>query len=87
MGQGKGKGVREGKERGREGRKKGREGRKERHTPVIPAVGRLRQEDCKAKASLSYIVRSCLKRWDRDREHLPKLLALKDMSFWNAMDN
>jgi hypothetical protein len=29
---------------------------------TIPAVGRLRQEDCKIKASLGYIAGSCLKR-------------------------
>jgi hypothetical protein len=31
------------------------------HTPVIPALGRLRQEDLKFKASLVYIVKPCLK--------------------------
>jgi hypothetical protein len=31
------------------------------HTPVISALGRLRQEDCKFKANLGYIVRPCLK--------------------------
>jgi hypothetical protein len=30
--------------------------------PVISALGRLRQEDCEFKASLSYIVRTCLKK-------------------------
>jgi hypothetical protein len=29
---------------------------------VIPELGRLRQENCEFKASLSYIVRPCLKR-------------------------
>jgi hypothetical protein len=28
----------------------------------IPALGRLRQEDCKVKASLGYIVSPCLKK-------------------------
>jgi hypothetical protein len=31
------------------------------HTHVIPAVGRLRQEDHKFKASLGYVMRLCLK--------------------------
>jgi hypothetical protein len=30
--------------------------------PGIPALGRLKQEDCKFKASLSYITRPCLKK-------------------------
>jgi hypothetical protein len=28
---------------------------------VIPTLGRLKQEDCKLKASLGYTVRPCLK--------------------------
>jgi hypothetical protein len=28
---------------------------------TIPALGRLRQEDCEFQASLGYMVRSCLK--------------------------
>jgi hypothetical protein len=31
------------------------------HTHLNPALGRLRQEDCKFKASLGCIVRPCLK--------------------------
>jgi hypothetical protein len=31
-------------------------------TPVIPALGRLRQEDYKFQVGLGYIVRSCLKK-------------------------
>jgi hypothetical protein len=30
--------------------------------PVIPALWRLRQEDCELEAILSYIVRPCLKK-------------------------
>jgi hypothetical protein len=30
-------------------------------TPVLPALGRLRQEDCEFWASVSYIERFCLK--------------------------
>jgi hypothetical protein len=30
--------------------------------PVIPALRRLRHEDCKIKGSLSYIARSCAKK-------------------------
>jgi hypothetical protein len=29
--------------------------------PVIPALGRLRQKDCKSEASLGPILRPCLK--------------------------
>jgi hypothetical protein len=29
--------------------------------PVIPALDKLRQEDCKFKATLGYLERSCLK--------------------------
>jgi hypothetical protein len=28
---------------------------------IIPALGRLRQEDCDTKASLGYIMRTCLR--------------------------
>jgi hypothetical protein len=31
------------------------------HNSVIPALGSLREEDCKFEASLSYIIRPCLK--------------------------
>jgi ubiquinone/menaquinone biosynthesis C-methylase UbiE len=31
------------------------------YTSVIPVLGRLKQEDCKFKASLGYTVRVCLK--------------------------
>jgi hypothetical protein len=32
-----------------------------RYTPVIPALGKLRQEDLEFETSLSYMVRPCLK--------------------------
>jgi hypothetical protein len=32
------------------------------YTPVISALGRLRQEDVQFKSSLGYILRSCLKK-------------------------
>jgi hypothetical protein len=33
----------------------------EGHTPRIPALGSLRQEDCEFKTSMSYTARYCLK--------------------------
>jgi hypothetical protein len=36
-------------------------------TPVISALGRLRQEDCKFKASLSHTVRPYLKRRKKEK--------------------
>jgi hypothetical protein len=36
---------------------------------LIPALGRLRQEDLKFKASLDYTVRPCLKTKDRTHSH------------------
>jgi hypothetical protein len=35
-------------------------------TPVIPALGRLRQEGHEFKASLDYLVRPCLKQKQKD---------------------
>jgi hypothetical protein len=35
------------------------------HTPVIPALGRLKQKNHGFKASLGYIVRPCLKKKNR----------------------
>jgi hypothetical protein len=37
--------------------------------PIIPALRRLIQEDCKFKVSLSYIVRPCLKTKTGKKEH------------------
>jgi hypothetical protein len=37
-------------------------------TFVIPALGRLRQEEHKFKARLGYIVRSCLKQLKKNNE-------------------
>jgi hypothetical protein len=34
-------------------------------SPVIPKLGKLRQEDLEFKASLNYILRSCLREYDR----------------------
>jgi hypothetical protein len=36
--------------------------------PVIPALGKLRQEDCKFEVSLVYIMRSCLKQTKTKKE-------------------
>ena len=41
------------REGGREGGREASSYRVCRHMPVIPSLGRLRQEDCKSKASLS----------------------------------
>jgi hypothetical protein len=41
--------------------------------PDIPAFGRLRQEDLKFKASLSYIVRPCLKQREKKKKNSWKL--------------
>jgi hypothetical protein len=38
------------------------------HMPIIPALGRLKQEDHKFEASLGYIVRSCLKKKKNKRK-------------------
>jgi hypothetical protein len=36
--------------------------------PVIPALGRLRQEDLELEAMLGYIVRHCLKRKEKKKK-------------------
>jgi hypothetical protein len=46
------------------------------HTPVIPAIKRLRQEDLKFKANLSYIGRPCLKKKNTSFPHLKSKLVL-----------
>jgi hypothetical protein len=51
------------------------------YIPVIPALGKLRQEDCKLEASLYYKVRPCLKKKQREKKnHLKwlKKLVLKN---------
>jgi hypothetical protein len=46
-------------------------------TPVIPALGKLRQEDCKVEASLSYRVRPCLKNeWMNDSDFPPQVASV-----------
>jgi hypothetical protein len=35
------------------------------HTPLILALGRLKQEGCKFKASLDYLARPCLKQQNK----------------------
>jgi hypothetical protein len=40
-------------------------------TPVIPALGKLRQEDCEFQASLDYTVRSCLKKKKKKKKKKP----------------
>jgi hypothetical protein len=42
------------------------------YIPVIPAPRRLRQEDCKFKVSLGYIVRPSLKKKKREEENKRK---------------
>jgi hypothetical protein len=38
------------------------------HIPVIPALRKLRQDDCKFKASLGYITTPCLKKKKKNPE-------------------
>jgi hypothetical protein len=35
---------------------------------VIPALGKLRQENCKFEASLGFIVRACLKKQNKAKQ-------------------
>jgi hypothetical protein len=37
------------------------------HIPIIPALGMLRQKDSESKASVGYVLRSCLK---KDKEKI-----------------
>jgi hypothetical protein len=39
---------------------------------IIPALGKLRQEDLKFEACLSYIARPCLKMKKKKRTQVPK---------------
>jgi hypothetical protein len=41
------------------------------HTPVIPTLGRVRQEECRFKTNKSYIVSSCLKKKEKEKERNP----------------
>jgi hypothetical protein len=45
---------------------------------VIPAHGRLREEDCEFKVSLVYIVRPCLKTKSRN-SNLRKISKIKEI--------
>jgi hypothetical protein len=40
--------------------------------PIIPALRKLRQEDCELKASLVYMTRPCLKRRRRKKKKQTK---------------
>jgi hypothetical protein len=42
---------------------------------VIPALGRLRQEDCKFEASLSYTMKPCLKKTHKKKKGKRKTLV------------
>jgi hypothetical protein len=49
------------------------------YTPIIPALGRLRKEDCECEASLHYIVKPCLK----NKNKTVKLSHSYDFMFLN----
>jgi hypothetical protein len=54
---------------------------------VIPALGRLRQEDLKLEANLGFIVRLCAKKEKRKKPKvgeniLPRVFITKEILFW-----
>jgi hypothetical protein len=53
-----------------------------RYVLVIPAFGRLRQEDLKFEVSLGYILRLCLKKSKNNKKlYKTKFLILSDINF------
>jgi hypothetical protein len=55
------------------------------YTPVISALGRLRQEDCESKASLEYIVRPYLKKKKKKKSQLEQNICwIKALLTWKG---
>jgi hypothetical protein len=48
--------------------------------PIIPALGRQRQEDLKFESSLDYIARSCLKKITKNKNRKIKVPNIKLLS-------